>query len=162
MTSTCLAYDATISIQKMVGKKKKYPFCRDMLNSLEKIDKQFLLSRAYHWYSDLHANDVSSKFLRTTGLVNVGCMPEVFGVPEIMLWCSKHFDASRGVNQVGNNNIQRISLNPLVFHIMLRLANPNKEFKIAKADDFITNHVSPKRLLPYFKDSLSRLQTSSF
>lgn len=44
----------------------------------------------------------------------------------------------------------------------LRLLEPNKEFKIAKVDEFITNQGGQKILLYYFTDSLSRLKIGSF
>lgn len=53
-------------------------------------------------------------------------------------------------------------MNPLVFQRMLRLSEPNKEFKIVEVDDFITNHGGPKILLPHFTNSFSALKTSSF
>ena len=66
---------------KYGGKEKKDPFCGDMLKFQVKDDKEFHWSRAYHWYSDMHVEYVSSKSRRTIGLVQVGCMPEVFNVP---------------------------------------------------------------------------------
>ena len=142
----------------MVGKKKKDPFCGDMSNSLAKSDREFHWSREYDQYLDLHAEDVSSKHFRIVGLVKDGCMPEVFDVPKFVLWCSKCFDTSRRRIQVGDNTIQPIRLNPLVFHRTLRLPKANKEFKIAKATNFVTNHGGPNILFPYFTDSLFGLK----
>lgn len=82
-------------------------------------------------------------------------MPKFFGVPEFMLWCSKCFNQSKRIIQVRHSAIHPVSLNPLVFHRMLRLPNPNKELKLSKVDDFITNNGGPKRLLTYFTDSFS-------
>ena len=80
-------------------------------------------------------------------------MLEVFSVPELVLWCSKQYDASRRIIHVGKNIIQPISLKPFVFHRILRLLESKKEFKIDEADEFIPNHGGPKRLLSYFIDS---------
>ena len=79
-----------------------------------------------------------------------------------MLWCSKFFNASRRIIQVGDNTIHPISLNPLVLQRMLRLLEPSKEFTIVEVDDFIKNHGGPKRLLPYFINSFYGLKTNSF
>ena len=53
-----------------------------MCNSPAKIDKEFHWSKAYSWYSNLLAEDIASKHLRTIGLVKAECMLEVFGVLE--------------------------------------------------------------------------------
>lgn len=132
------------------------------MNSLAKTDKEFHCSREYNWYSDLRAKNISSKYLRDTRLVKDGCVPKVFGVPKFVLWCLKHFNHSRRLIQVGDNTIQPIIQNPLVFQRMLRLPKPNKELNLVEVDDFITNHGILKRLLPYFTDSLSRLRMNSF
>lgn len=86
-----------------------------MFNSLVKTNKEFHQSKVYSWYTDLHAKDVASKHLKTIGSVKIGCMPKVFGVPELLLWCEKHFNASKRTIQVGDNTIPPISLGPIVF-----------------------------------------------
>jgi hypothetical protein len=45
---------------------------------------------------------------------------------------------------------------------MLRLPNPNREFNIDEAYDFIANHGDPKRLFPHFIDSLAGLKIGVF
>ena len=79
-----------------------------------------------------------------------------------MLWCATCFNALRRTIRIGDNTIQPISLNPLAFHRMLRLLEPNKELKLLEADELTINHGGPKILLPYFKDSLTRLKLNSF
>lgn len=74
-----------ICIRNMEDKKMKDPFCGDTSNSLAKVDIEFHWSRAYHWYSELRPEDVSSKCLRIVGLVKVGCIPKVFSVPYCVL-----------------------------------------------------------------------------
>jgi len=44
---------------------------------------------------------------------------------------------------------------------MLKLPEHNREFKIIEANDLIENHSAPKRLLPYFIDSLFGVKTNS-
>ena len=109
-----------------------------------------------------HIVSTASKHLKTIGLMKVGCMPKVFGLSELVLWCENNFNALKRTIQVGDNTILPISLSPIVFQKMLRLPEPNKELKIPKADDFITNHGARKRLLPHFTDSLSGVKSISF
>jgi hypothetical protein len=89
-------------------------------------------------------------------------MPEVFGVPELVSWSSKHFDMNKRVIHVGDNIVLLISLSPLIFQKMMKLAKPNKEPKLAEADKFIANHGGPKILLTYFIDSLFGVRTNAF
>lgn len=106
--------------------------------------------------------DIASNHLKEIGLIKEGCMPEVFGVWEVVSWCSKRFDASNRIIQVGDNIVSPINLIPLVFQKMLILPKPNKELKLHKLDNFITNCGGPKRLLTYLIDSLSRVKTNAF
>lgn len=129
----------------MVGKKKKYSLCGYTFNSLEKTDKEFHYTKAYKWYLDLCGEDIAFRHLRTIGLVKVGCMLSVFGVPNLALWCAKCFNASRRKMKVGDNIFSPISLSPLTFQKMLRLLEPNKELKLLEVNDFLTNHDGPKR-----------------
>lgn len=146
----------------MAGKKKKELFFRDTFNSFANTKKYFHWSKAYNWHSYLCVEDITLKHLRTIGLVKIGCMPEVFSVPEFVLWHAKHYDASRRTILIGDNTIHPISLNPLAFQRMLRLLGPSKEFKLPEIDDYVMNHGGPKRLLAYFIDSLSRLKLNCF
>ena len=146
----------------MAGKKQKDSSCGYTFTSLEKIDKEFQWYKEYNWYSDISIEDVASKYLKTIGLVKVRCMLEVFGVPKLVLWCKNNLYGSKRIIQVGDNTNLPISLSQLVFQKVTRLSNPNKELKLPKAYDFITNHGAPKRLLPYFIDSLSRVKSNYF
>lgn len=87
---------------------------------------------------------------------------QFFCVPKLVSWCAKIFDTSKITIQVGGNTILSISLMLLVFLKMPRFPNPNKDLKLPKADDFVTNHGCPKRLLPYFTLSLFGLKSNSF
>ena len=113
-----------------------------MFNYLTKTDKEFHWTKAYSWYSDLRVKDIASRHLRTIGLVKVECMPKVFGVPKLASWCAKNF--------------------VLAFHKMLRFPKPNKELKLPKVDDFITNHGVRQRLLPHLTDSFFGVMSNSF
>ena len=123
-------YDVGICISKMAGKKKKESFCGHTFKYLENKDKDFCWSKAYSWYSDLPAEDTTSKHLKTIRLVKVGCIQEIFGVLELVLWCAKHFNASKRTIQVGENTIPPKILSPPFFQKMLRLPKPNKELKL--------------------------------
>ena len=89
-------------------------------------------------------------------------MTEVFVVPELVLWCSQYFDATKRIICVGDNTVPLISLSLLVFQKMIRLPKINKELKLPEGDDFITNHGGKKILLTYFIDSLSGVKTNAF
>ena len=102
----------------MTRKKKKESFCGDMFISLVKNNKYFHWFKAYYWYSDLLVEDISSKHLTTVRLVKAGCMPEVFGVPKLVSWCSKCFDATKRIICVGGSTMPPINLIPLVFQKM--------------------------------------------
>lgn len=143
-------------------RKTKNHFVETLCTFLEKIDREFQWSKAYNWYSDLPTEDALKKHLRVSRLTKAGFLPKVFNVLEFMLWCEKCFDTTRRVIHVSDTSTQPISLNPIIFQRMLRLLEPNKEFKIAEADDFITNHGAPKRLLPHFIDSLFGIKINSF
>lgn len=132
------------------------------MNSLANTNKEFHWLRAYNWSSNLHVEDISSKNLRTIALVKVGCMPKVFTVLEFMLWCYKHFNASKRIVYIGDNTFHPNSLNPLVFQRILRLLETNRKLKLAKEDDFITSDGIPKMLFHYFIDSLYGINMCSF
>ena len=146
----------------MAGKKKKDTFHGDTFNSLEKIDKEFHWCKEYSWYLDLPVEDTSSKHLRYIGLVKVECMLEVFGVPELVLWCPKCFDATKRIICVGDSSVLPISLIPIVFQKRMKFPNPNKELKLLEADDSISNHGGPKILLTDFKYSLFGVKTNAY
>ena len=133
-----------------------------MFNSLAKIDKEFHYSKAYSWYSDLPAEDTSSKCLGAIGLVKVGCMPKKFSVLELILWCSKHFDATKRIIRIGDSIVPPINLIPIMFQKIMKLPKFNKELKIPEAYAFITNNGGPKRLLTYFTDSLYGVKTNPY
>lgn len=82
------------------------------MNSLAETNKEFHWSRAYSWYSYLHVEDALTKCLRSSGLVKFWCMPEFFGIPELVLQFARCFDATRRIVQVGDTTIYPISLNP--------------------------------------------------
>ena len=79
-------------------------------------------------------------------------MAEVFDVTKFVLWCKKCFDSSRASILIFHNNIHPIGFNPLVFKRMPILPERNKELKLPKVDDYLTNLGGPKRLLSYFID----------
>lgn len=79
----------------------------------------------------------------------------------IFFWSEKHFDASRRTILIGDNTIQPISLNPLVFQIILRILDPNNDLKFPEVDQFIINHGGTKILLPYFTSYLHQLLATS-
>ena len=151
-----------ISHRKMVGKKKKEPFSGDMFNSLDKTNKEFHQYKSYSWYSYFLVEETYSKHIRTIGLVKVGCIMKVFSVPELVLWCSNHFDATKRVIHVGESNMPPIILTPIIFHKMLRFPKPIKELKIPKEDAFISNNSGPNKLLTYFTNSLSRVKVGAY
>lgn len=132
------------------------------MNSFTKTDREFHWYKAYSVYLVLPIEDALTKNLRASERVKVGCMPEVFVMLILILWCAKCFDVARRVIWIGDTAITPIILNPLMFLIVLRLPNPNIGFKIVEVDAFIANHGGPKRLLVHFTDSLYGIKTSSF
>jgi hypothetical protein len=85
-----------------------------MYNSLAS-NKVFHWSKDYGWYSSLAVEENHSNTLWMTRLAKVGCMPEVFSVPKLVLWCSKRFDTTKRVIHVSEASISLISLGPIVF-----------------------------------------------
>ena len=81
-------------------------------------------------------------------------MPEVVSGLELVLWCSKNFDATIRVIHDSEVGFPSVCLSPIVFQNMLRLPKPNKELKLIKVDSFITNNGFLKKLLSHFTDSL--------
>ena len=88
----------------------------------------------------------------------------MFSVPELVLWCSKRFDTTSRVIQVGEVSFPPLRLSLIVFQSMLRLPKKNKELKelkLVEVDSFIANNGGMKKLLSHFKDSLSGIKPNT-
>lgn len=83
-------------------------------------------------------------------------------IPEMVLWCSKHFNAPKIVIFVNESTMPPTRLSPIVFHKMLRLLKLNKELKLPKEDAFIKNNDDPKTFLSYFTNSLNGVKTNVY
>jgi hypothetical protein len=68
----------------MENRGRKEPFCGDIVNSLAKEDKNFHWSASYQWFLNKSPEEKKNDRLWTTGLVNVGCVPEVFDFKELV------------------------------------------------------------------------------
>jgi hypothetical protein len=62
----------------MANKKKKEPFCGDIVNSLAHECRDFQWSIVYKWYFDISQGDKLKKNSWMSGKVNIGCIPEAF------------------------------------------------------------------------------------
>ena len=85
----------------MASRRKKEPFYGDTYNSFDKTNRNFHWSKEYSWYSGFLVDDKSSSHPWMTELTRASCMTKVFNVPELVLWCSKHFDTTTRVIHVG-------------------------------------------------------------
>jgi hypothetical protein len=74
----------------MENRRKKEPFCGDTINSLARKDKNFHWLTSYQWFLNKILEEKKKNRLWTTGLVNVGCVPEVFDFKELVSWCIKY------------------------------------------------------------------------
>jgi hypothetical protein len=103
----------------METRRRKEPFCGDIVNSLMCQDKDFHWSVAYQWFLSLTPEQKLKNKIWMTGLVNVGCMPEVFDFRELVSWCACRFDSKSRTIRVAVEGKNPSLLTPKVFKRML-------------------------------------------
>lgn len=130
--------------------KKRNPFSGDTLNSLVKDGLQFHRSKAYWHYKRLIVEETPSTGIWYSGIGKFGCMPQVFNFSDLILWCSKMFDSTNRVIQVGEGGKTPIYLTPHIFQKMSRLPTTNHDLKLAEEDSFISNNGGGEKVLKEF------------
>jgi hypothetical protein len=68
----------------METRRRKDPFCGDIVNSLTCQEKDFHWSIAYHCFLSLNLKQKLKKNIWTIALVNVDCMTEFFYFKEMI------------------------------------------------------------------------------
>jgi hypothetical protein len=96
-----------------------------------------------------------------TRLKKSSCMPKVLSVAELVLWCSKHFDAFTRVIHIGEVGFPLVSMSPLVFQKMLSLLKPNKELKLIETNSFISSNGVLRKIMSQFMDSMLRINPNA-
>lgn len=70
----------------------------------------------------------------STGLVNVGCVSEVFDFIEIVYLCTNNFDFRKREIKLA---VIKVSLNPNVSKLLFKLPEPNKHLEFSVVDSFL-------------------------
>jgi hypothetical protein len=96
------------------------------------------------------AEEKKTDKLWTTGLVNVGCVPDIFDCKELVSWCARRFDCRTRMIKVTTKGKNPVLLTPKVFNKMLCLPTTNKPFKLAEADTFLASQAGGANILREF------------
>jgi hypothetical protein len=72
----------------MENRRRTQPFCGDTVNSLAREENNFHWSTSYKWFLNKSVKKRKMEKLWTIGIVNVGCVPEVFEFKELVSWCA--------------------------------------------------------------------------
>jgi hypothetical protein len=98
--------------------------CGDIVNIFGRKDQNFQWSRAYSYYS---TSVTENQVIWTSGIVHVGCFPEVFDCKDLVSWCTNKFILDKRIIPLRDRS--SVSLSPQVFCQMLRLSEPTLTFR---------------------------------
>jgi hypothetical protein len=126
--------------------RRRESFCGDTLNTFAREDPKYHWSRAYRYYSTLPPEERDVDDVWISGITKEGCVPEVFDVKELVIWCTNNYEKDQRIIKL--NGQSPISLAPSTFIQMLRLPEPTTTFKVDEAKNFIKDKNGGRDLLP--------------